>query len=496
MNGISRKIDAILLALVVLCIARFWLMPLPSSFWVDESVTAFVVQHGSQDPSLAVAPQVTKSIYYAIPRAAETLFGYSEIVYRIPSVLMMGAALFLIAKLAARLIHPEAAWFAVFACLSLRGFNYQAADARPYALGTLVAAGAFLSLARWLDSPRATAKQGWSYALLFVLCGALLWRVHLVFWPMYLAFALYAIVRLVKRETEIPWTQALAVFAVVGVTLIPVLLEALSLLREAQAHVIVDPPTLSGLKDSLKFGLLAVGCAVLILASWRHWKSGDPMPSWGSVSLILGWWLIHPLAIYGYSRITGNSLFVPRYLSIALPGSALMATLLPVRLIPREKWKPLAVAFGLGVLLTMGQWKKLWPEHHNSDWRRAAQTINRLSASPQTPVVLPSPFIEARWPVWRPDYPLPGFLYSYLPSYPISAKPYLLPFQPSAEGLEYASELARGPLAGANQFFVYGGDINVRRWTNFFAGQPGLDHWTHRALGPFGDVEVVLFERP
>src|SRR5437870_662066 len=43
------------------------------------------------------------------------LFGPSESSYRVPSVLMMGVALFLVGGLAVRLIHPQAAWFAVFA---------------------------------------------------------------------------------------------------------------------------------------------------------------------------------------------------------------------------------------------------------------------------------------------------------------------------------------------------------------------------------------------
>jgi hypothetical protein len=36
----------------------------------------------------------------------------------------------------------------------------------------------------------------------------------------------------------------------------------------------------------------------------------------------------------------------------------------------------------------------------------------------------------------------------------------------------------------------------VNYWTNWFAAQPDLRDWKHRALGPFGDVEAVLFERP
>src|SRR5580704_6359927 len=125
----ERVLNLLLGLLLAACITRMWLMPLPSSFWVDEMATVFVVQHGPNHPSFAVAPQVPDSIYYQLPRAAESLLGFSEVAYRLPSILLMGLALFLIARLAARLIHPNAAWFAVFACLALRGTNYYADDA-------------------------------------------------------------------------------------------------------------------------------------------------------------------------------------------------------------------------------------------------------------------------------------------------------------------------------------------------------------------------------
>jgi hypothetical protein len=63
----------VLALLLFVCIARLWLMPLPSGFWVDEMVTAFVVQHPG-DPSLAVAPQVPSSIYYWLPACLERLW--------------------------------------------------------------------------------------------------------------------------------------------------------------------------------------------------------------------------------------------------------------------------------------------------------------------------------------------------------------------------------------------------------------------------------------
>jgi 4-amino-4-deoxy-L-arabinose transferase-like glycosyltransferase len=176
--------------LLALCITRFWLMPLPSSFWLDETATIFVARHGSQHPSLAIAaPQAWQSWYYPLIHWEGVVFGYSEVATRLLSVLAMLAFLALFARLAARLIHPQAGWFAVFACLALPGLNYQAANARPYALGMLVFAAAVLLLVRWLDSGR------WLPAFGFAAAAAMVLYIHLLFWPGWIVLVLYAVAR-------------------------------------------------------------------------------------------------------------------------------------------------------------------------------------------------------------------------------------------------------------------------------------------------------------
>jgi hypothetical protein len=493
----------VLVAVLALCVARLWLMPLPSSFWVDEMVSAFVIHFGPLHPSLAVAPQVTETIYYWLPRAAESIFGFSEVVYRVPSLIVLGIALWLIAKLAARLIHPQAAWFAVFACLALKGFNYQADDARPYALGTCVAAASLFFLVRWLDTAR------WREALLFIVFAALLWRVHLVFWPFYAIFAIYVAVRIFRSETTVKWKEAAQVFGLLSITLIPVAVDAIKLVREAHAHVIVDLPTLRDLRRTLKFLLIAqCGIGALIAAFLlRHrvisWKA-IALPELSSWVLILGWWLWHPFALFAFSLLTGNSVYVDRYLSLALPGAALTATLAAAFSLNESAntrdWRLCAAGLGVCVFVALGQWPdvwqgELWPVHHNSDWRAAARTINKWTVNVDTPVLLPSPFIEAKPPVWRPDYPLPGFLYCYLPVYKISGTPYLLPFERSPQGERYATGLLPA-LSASPRFLIYGGDKNVFVWRSFFASKPELRGWGNRQLHTFGDVDVGIFENP
>ena len=114
------------------------------------------------------------------------------------------------------------------------------------------------------------------------------------------------------------------------------------------------------------------------------------------------------------------------------PRSA--ATWVVGELVSSRHWKPMAAVLGVGVLLLNGQWNQAWPWHHNSDWRGAARKIQALGLDPGTPVICPSPFIEAKPPVWRPDYPLPGFLYAHLPVYPVPGKVWLFPFEDSPEG--------------------------------------------------------------
>lgn len=478
--------------LLAACVARLWLAQLPSSFWVDETVTAFVVQH-PRDPSFAIAPQVQESIYYWLPRAARALWGVSEISYRVPSILMMAIALFVIARVAARLIHPRAAWFAVFACLGLRGINYHAADARPYALGICVSAAAVWFLIRWLDRAR------WIDAGIFVFFAALLWRVHLIYWPFYLVFAVYTAMRIRAGDTVITWRRASVVYSVLALALLPVLWTAFFILRDAGAHVITKVPDIREFEHEVRWNLVVIcGGATWLIARALGWKSqsgpGEQMPlSRPAFGLIAGWWLCQPVSLFLFSHLTGNSVFVGRYVSIALPGIALAATAATAMWLPPKYWRRGALLLGIGVLIVMGRWETAWPRHEVSDWRGASQAEIRLATAPDTPVICVSPFIEARTPAWRPDYSLPGFLYSHLAFYPLKGKEYLFPFE-SRDGEKYAARLTQATLAPAGRFMIYGSDKKVDFWEDWFRRQPQLRDWRSR-IEEFGDVSLAVFER-
>jgi Dolichyl-phosphate-mannose-protein mannosyltransferase len=477
----------LLILLLAVCLTRLWLMPLPSSLWTDETGTAFVVQHPA-DPSLAVAPQVPASVYYVLPRIADTILGFSEISYRIPSVLLMVIALFVIGCLAARLIDPGAAWFAVFACLAIDDFNFYAIDARPYALGICVTAASLWFLIEWLDTAR------WLPAFLFVLFAALLWRVQLVFWAFYPVFAIYTLVRLIGSSTKVGWLRALFVAALLAVALIPVAVEALAILRDAKAHVIAPAPGIRAFLQTPGWEWIALAALALVFAHFLKWRIQQPLAP-TAVALIGAWWLWMPLCLFAYSRLTHTVLFVSRYHSPALPGIALAVTAATALYLPRARWKQASVLLAIAALIAAGHWSELWPDHFPDTWREASLEEDLAAAESDTPVLAVSPFIEAQPPAWNPEYRLPGFLYAQLFVYPLRGRVYPFPFVRSEAAEQYAAGLLRDTLLKRSRFIVYGAGRDTLSWVLWFTKRPELADWRYIGGGAKA-IDVAVFENP
>jgi len=485
-HKLSTRFDYFSILLLALCVVRVWLMALPSSLWVDELVTVFVVRH-PRDPTFSVAPQVPLSIYYWLPRISLAAFGNSEIALRAPSILAMACALYSIARLAARLIHPRAAWFAVFAALAFRNFDYFAVDARPYGLGIAVASASVLFLVRWFDTAR------WRDEVVFILLAALLWRIHLFYWAFYPLYALYAGIRFATRTTRVSGRQlAVAALALIA-SLFPVALTAIGISEQAEAHTFNELPTLRNLFYLLHgFPVLICLAVVWTLKRIRHWSPPAPKPGDRfALALILAWWLVCPMGLFLYSRWSGNGVLIMRYASLMLPGIALLVTAIVGRFLPPVNWRDAALCMGVVALALTGDWTHLWPAHERDDWRDAA-ALERSLALDSTPVLCPSPFIEAQPPVWTPDYPFPSFLSSHLQFYPLKGRLKLFPFQPSPESERYAADLLTTELLPAGRFITYGSTWSLENLDKFFSRRPELAQW-HKETRRFDNLSVYFY---
>jgi hypothetical protein len=70
----------------------------------------------------------------------------------------------------------------------------------------------------------------------------------------------------------------------------------------------------------------------------------------------------------------------------------------------------------------------------------------------------------------------------------------LLPYDLSLAAKEYAASLASSTLPAAGKFLIYAGERDAGQWRAWFAARPEFAQWRSRLLGPFRDVDVVLFE--
>jgi hypothetical protein len=281
----------------------------------------------------------------------------------------------------------------------------------------------------------------------------------------------------------------------VTVACVPPLIRSVSLFHGASAHVIVPAPTLAELSSQIRLSMVAGACALGAVLRWLFKRQFMAPMAGDAAVLILAWWLIDPLILFGISSASGSSLFVPRYMFLALPG-AVLAACVPALFIPVRFWKPMAAVLGLAALLFTGHWNELWPVHQRSDWRAASRRLIDWTAGEQVPVICPSPFIEARPPVWTPDYPLTGFLYSHLAVYPMGGRVYPFPFEFPPEAESFARQLIAGSLPQSGRFAIYGQESQVNYWLFWFAAQPELVDWDKRILGLYGDVELVAFTNP
>ncbi len=478
----------VLACLLLACIVRFWLFLLPESFWLDETVTAFILRHGGNHPSLAAAPSLGESVYYWLPRISQSLLGFSELTLRLPSLLVTLVSLFLIWRLAARFIHPDAGWVAVFLCFIPHEFTRQATDARPYGLATCVALCGIWFLVRWLDN------GAWRDAALFVVFAALLLHVHLIDWPFYAVSAFYAFLQWRRGETRVPGRTIAAVFAILIASLLALIPLTLTLFKEAKVHVVTDLPTLKIILGGFQIPMIAAcGAAMWLAGKALGWQRERLAITFSGTALLLSWWLFQPGCLLLVSWITGNSVFLARYFSVAIPGMMLMSTLAAGYSLPARAWKPAAAVLGTGILI-VGSLKSHFPPSRDSHWREAALTVNNLVDRTGTPVICPSPIVRAQSPLWTPDYSLPGYFYSHLDAYPIQGVTVLLPARPDPEGEAYARLEIKERILPAGRFVIYGGIYGESIWESWFAAQPELAGWSARHPGLFGDVRIAVFE--
>lgn len=463
-----------------------WFLQLSSSFWLDETVTAWVVQHGFRETlHRAVNFQPMFPTYYVIAWLAKSLGGLHEWVLRIPSMLAMGGATFVVARLGRRLFDAEAGILAaiVFAT-SVQG-SYIATDARPYALGILSLVVANLLLIRWLDTGNIRAAAG------YVIAAAGVIYVHYL-----LGFALVAhLVYALRRRRAVGFPALVAAGLAFLALLIPMLPWFLDTFRR-RADLSLGLGGVGEVATAVAPAAMAAGLLIGALVAGRGLRIEAPSlrTTRDDVVFLAIWALCPPVLLLAVSHATGVGVFTPRYASSALPAISLLAGA-AIRMVGPMKARRAIVAAVVAVSVVVAR-----PSAHTDDsgflqdWRGALAALETTVTDRSTPVVMQSGLIEAQQVALFRDPTWVSYLLAPASVYGIDGQLVPAPYGLSTSERAYLEGVTERALLPTNRFFFVGRitDLSMERWLE---GRLEPAGFSSRMVGTFGTVVVVEFSR-
>ncbi len=476
------RILELILAVVVL---RLWLVPLPSSLWLDELLTWWVIKDGAAHTIGRAFTYQQSPLYYLIVWVAQAIGGNSEIVLRLPSLLATAGSAVLLYRLVRHLVGREAARMSVLVFASTAVVAFEASEARPYAIATFALVAATLALVRWLD------EGGWRRGVLYIVLAVVVVWMHYLFALALVAHAVYAIVRIRRRQTRLTPAHLVAAAVAIAAGLVPLALQiaslwdrrgTLSIPNQAgigSLLIVLVPPALAG----------ALFMGVLLARTQGTVSLSLPDAQGSSLLLFVSWLLIPAVALFAISEFTPITLLSPRYFASVTPAVAALAGWGIACIQPASARRFVAGVLALLSVLGFGGALK-----NGEDWRGAA-TFERANADAGTIVLLHPGLIESAQLDWFEDPERLSYMTAVTAYYPMTGRITLLPHALDEPGVHgYMEDLVTSQLDGADRFLFITRypDLPYKDWLD---GRLLSEGFTSRVLGRFGVISVVEYRR-
>ena len=442
------------MGLVVFGIVALWLRPLGSSFWLDETGTVWLV-NGSLGEALerTLTYQGGSPLYYVFAWIARQVSS-SEVVLRVPSVIAMAGATYLLYVLGTRLFDRRTALLAAALFPTLPAVAFAAGDARPYAMALVALIGSAVALVSWLESGR------WRHGVLYAIS-----LVATVYLHYLIAVALLAQVVFVTRfglkNSKVRPRQALGVAGVALLLTLPLASNALHVL--SQRSVLSNPNPTSAISVLSRMAPPLILAAVILpvgaVALLKRRAIKLPRPREASLLFVVAW-AVGPFAVLlALSWFTSTDAVVSRYFLSTAPAIALLLAV-AVSTLTETRARYVAVAFGVVAALGFAR-----AAHTTEDWRAAAAAERRI-ADNRTPVILFSGFIESKQAAWLVDPERASYLNAPASAYPLRGRVHPGPWDLGAEEQDYLRGLLTDELLPAGRFIVLttGGSSATQQW--------------------------------
>ena len=481
----SAALEACLYPLALAAALSIWFLALRAPLWLDETLSYWQVSGGFWKVWSRSALMPSSIGYLYTLWLAKSTLGTSEIALKIPSTLALLGAVYFLFRSAQELFDRETAYIAsIF--FALEGHVvFAATDARPYAFALLLVAVATFAFVRWMKG-----HEVWQ-AIGFAAAAAGILYFHYLFASVLPAFAIYYLVAR-RGSLKADLRQLVAALTSFALLTIPLALRVAALYGTRQTHIVQQShhPVLATL-DTLAPKQMLIGFVITAFLAALARKIKLPGREKFPEILLFPLLAVVPAGLlFAISTSTSAHFLIPRYLSVAAPGSALMWAMFS-RYID-SRWLRQIFCAGLVAVTVFEQYGSPLSRKHDLSFKPAHAFVNAIVTKDELPVLVCSAFIESNYEPLPSDRNSENALLSQVDYYPIHAPIQLLPTTLNQETARIANQAVFAAAQGRQRFLVIAAPDSypTLEWlANYtrgaFAGQ---------VLGKFDDVVVAEFQ--
>ena len=479
----TRAIELFIFGLLFLSAVAVWLARINYSLWLDEGVTAWVLEGGFADVLRRSINFQSSPVYYFLPWLAATVGGKSEAMLRLPSLLAMAASALVLYQLGKLLLDKETGVAAALIFISTNYMAFAAADARPYSVAILSVIGAMYCLIQWLQ------RRRWHYAAGYVLLASLTVYLHILFSSMFLVHLLLLIWYGIDDRSILTKSMPLMAFSIL-ILLLPYYPQLESLLsRRGILSFARQPSVLSLVRPLVKLSI-AIGFGLLagqFLRSKLRFR-WHRIP-FGLLLSVVGWTTIPLAVLFVIGAFSPYKLFVTRYYLCAVPGGALLVAIL-LRALEPWRSRRIIVALTAAVLIAFGVVRL----GSRNDWRGLTRVAQSLVTDRSTPVLVATGLIEEKDIDYFHDQLKRSYLLAPIAFYSLDADVVPMPsvFETPAQ-LDYLHGIVKGRLFGVDRFLVI--DHFGFPLRDSIAKRLESKGFRYEQRGAFGMLFLFVFER-
>lgn len=465
-----------------------WFLAIRAPLWLDETLAYWQVS-GGFGRIWSRSAQMPSSIGYLYTLwFAKSILGSQEIALKIPSMLAMLGAVYVLFRSVRELYDQETAYIACIFVALTYNVVFAATDARPYAFALLATNLATFAFIRWM------AQVQMRQAIQFGAAAAVILYFHYLFGAVLPAFAIYYLVARVgsiKKDLR----QVAAMLATFVLVALPLVYRVASLYHTRETHVVQPQPhpvlvalmTLAPLQLLIGFVITAF-LAALVRKIRLPGREGFPAILLGPLLALV------PIVVFlGVSAVTPVHLVIPRYLTVIAPGSALTWALL-TKQIDSPLLRKLFCA-GLVLVTVIEAYPSPLSRKHMINFKQAHAFVNANVAEngdrDELPILECSAFIESDFEPMPTDRDGENALFSQLAYYPIDAPAMMLPMDLNDETIRVGTQTVLAAAKRRQRFLLIVPPTSYPTAQWFINNSRGI--FTDHLLGEFNEIIVIEF---